>query len=100
MEDIDTKHRMWIAIAHVKEKAEEWKERRLIDMDLADLAQEVTRLSQLVVRCERALPGVHIVTTLKEEVQVWKDALPIIQVIPCVFLATSIPCDKNADMEA
>jgi len=81
MEDADIKHSMWEAVSSVHDLALAWSAQKLAEVDVPEMAAEVQRLTQVLARCERALPSGEVVLHLKDHVQIWRSVLPIIQAV-------------------
>lgn len=78
-EEIDLKHRLWQSLESIGDLSAEWQQAVLLSLDVPAVQAEVSKLSQLVMRCERSMPSSEVVQTLRSRVQTWRDVLPVIQ---------------------
>ncbi|OQR87427.1 dynein heavy chain [Achlya hypogyna] len=84
--DVEVKKLAWTTVQSWATAADVWRDTLLTSVGVAEMEEAVAAYFKTAVTCERGLPANAVVRQLKEAVEAFKDALPIVADLRCAHL--------------
>ncbi|EQC31947.1 hypothetical protein SDRG_10462 [Saprolegnia diclina VS20] len=84
--DLEVKKLLWTTVQAWAAASEAWRDTLLSDVNVPDVDERVNSFYKTTLACERGLPGNAVVRQLRETVESFKDALPIVADLRCLHL--------------
>ncbi|KDO23904.1 hypothetical protein SPRG_20887 [Saprolegnia parasitica CBS 223.65] len=84
--DLEVKKLLWTTVQAWAAASETCRDTLLSDVDVAEVDERVNCFYKTTLVCERGLPGNAVVRQLRETVEAFKDALPIVADLRCLHL--------------
>ncbi|OQR91757.1 dynein heavy chain, partial [Thraustotheca clavata] len=84
--DLETKKLVWSTVLSWNSSAEIWRETILNQVAVAEMDEKVLAFYKTTLVCERGLPANDVVRQLKDSVESFKEALPIVADLRCLHL--------------